>query len=146
MRLSRQLGLFLAVGPVAVACSILEPTFSEPALIIFFGDTAQISAPDSAARGAAFEVSVPTFAGGCTRTIARTETAIIGTLVVIRPYNETRRADACTDDLIILTHRVSVRFDQPGPATIRVVAEQRPFQGTGTRSGPAQVEHRVFID
>ena len=130
---------------LVVACSALEPTFPEPGLIIFYGDTADISAPASATRGVPFEVSVQTFAGGCTRAIARTETKISGTLVEIRPYNETRRASNCTDDLLILTHTASVQFDQLGSATIRVIGEQRPFQGSGTLNGPARLEHQVVV-
>jgi hypothetical protein len=145
MRRHPQLALLAVIGLLAGACSMLDPTFPEPGLVIFFGDTAQISAPDSAARGATFQVLVPTFAGGCTRTIARTETTITGMLAEIRPYNETRRADVCTDDLIILTHTASVHFDEPGLATIRVLAQQRPFQGTGARTGPAQLERQVIV-
>ena len=130
---------------LAVACSGLEPTFPEPGLIIFYADTADISAPASATRGVPFQVSVQTFAGGCTRTIAWTETKISGTVAEIRPYNETRRASNCTDDLIILMHTASVEFDQLGAATIRVIGEQRPFQGDGTRNGPAQLEHQVVV-
>ena len=145
MCLPARVGLVLLIGAGAGACSILDPTFSEPALIVFYGDTAEISAPDSVGSGATFEVSVPTFAGGCTREIARTQTTIRGTLVEVRLYNETRRANGCTDDLLILTHRVAVHFEGTGLVTIRVLGEQRPFQGTGLRTGPAQLERQVTI-
>ena len=137
---------FLTVGLVttAFACGILDPTFSEPGLIIFYGDTATIVAPDSVDRGTVFEVSVETFAGGCTRTIARTERRVLGSVLELRPVNETRRAQACTDDLLILVHRVTLRFDQPGPVTIRVVAEQRPVNSS-SRNGPAQLERVVIV-
>jgi hypothetical protein len=137
--------IILATVSLPSACAVLDPTFPEEALVIFYGDTARVSAPASATRGVAFQVSVPTFGGGCTRKIARTETNVSGALAEIRPYNETHRADVCTDDLLMLTHTVSVRFDEPGPATIRVLAVQRPFQGDGTRTGPAQIEHQLLV-
>ncbi len=130
MRLGPQLGLIPFIGSL-VSCAILDPTYSEPAIIISYGDTAQIAAPDSVARGAPFEVSVETFGGGCTRTTARTEIRITGLVAEIRPYNETRRGGACTDDILILTHRTSVQFEQSGVALVRVLAEQRPMPGTG---------------
>ena len=145
MQLQRQVAVLAVLGSLAAACSILDPTFAEPALIIFYADTAAIAAPDSATRGVPFQVSFPTFAGGCTRSAAHTRLGMSNAVAEIRPYNETRRAAACTDDLIFLTHTVSVRFDQPGSATIRVVAAQRPFQGTLLRTGPAQVERVVYI-
>ena len=124
---------------------MVHPSFPERPLIIFNGDTADVAAPATVTRGLAFAVSVSTFAGGCTRTIARTEAEVSQTLAEIRPYNETRRAEWCTRDLIILTHTAVIQFDQPGPATIRVIGEQRPFEGTGTRSGPARLERQVVV-
>lgn len=141
MRIDHQLTLLAVIPAVALACSILDPTFSVPARIIFSGDTARIAAPDLAARGASFEVSVPTFGGGCTRRIARTDVRLRGLVAQIRPYNETRRSDTCTADILFLTHVVSVHFDQLGEATIRVFGEQ----GTGARREPAQIERRVVI-
>lgn len=145
MRRLRPPALLPLMGLLALGCGIFDPSFPEPALIIFYSDTAQITAPDTAPRGATIQVSVPTFAGGCTRSVARTETTVSGSLIEIRPYNETRRGNVCTDDLLILTHTVGVRFNQSGLATIRVVAEQRPFHGAGTRTGPAAVEHHLVI-
>src|SRR5688572_9870406 len=107
----------LVAGLLASGCS-LDPTFSEPALIIFHGDTATITAPASAAVGSVFNVSVRTFGGGCTRRISRTIGNVTGTLIEISPFNETRRASACTDDLLFITHTVTVNVDQPGTATI----------------------------
>jgi len=146
MRQSPRLRFAMICLPVVVGCSsILDPTFSEPALLISFGDTAAVAAPAVVTRGLAVEVSVGTLAGGCTRTIARTETKVSGTLAEIRPYNETQRADWCTGDLIVLTHTASIRFDETGAATVRVIGEQTPFEGTGTRRGPAQLERHVVV-
>jgi hypothetical protein len=141
LRALSALGLSIASS---TACGLVDPTFEEPGLIIFYGDTAQVLAPDSVIPGVPFEVSIPTFAGGCTRTIARTEVTVIGMLAVIQPYNETRRSSGCTDDLIILTHVATVQFGQPGAASILVVGEQCPFQGSGVRTGLAVLEHRLI--
>jgi hypothetical protein len=143
-RLQRRARLF-AVLAAPAACSVVDPTFAEPALIIFYGDTAQVATPSSVTRGVPFEVSVQTFGGGCTRMIARTETDVSGAVAEIRPYNETRRSDVCTDDLLFLTHVVSIQFDHVGPVTIRVIAEQRPFGDTTTRTGPAALEYQLVV-
>jgi hypothetical protein len=136
-----------ALGAFAItvsACNLLDPSFSEPALIVFYGDTAQINAPDTVTHSTPFEISVQTFAGGCTRRVARTEQSVAGSFVEIRPYNETVRNDVCTDDLLILVHRATVRLDKPGAATIRVVAEQRPVGNVG-RNGPAELTRTIMV-
>jgi hypothetical protein len=134
---------FLPLIGSLVACAIFDPTYSEPARIIFYGDTALIMAPDTVTRGTAFEVSVETFGGGCTRSTGRTDVRITGLVLEIRPYNETRRSDVCTDDLIMLTHQAFVQFSQPGVALVRVVGAQEPTQGAGT--GSAEVTRQVVI-
>lgn len=132
--------MFLGIG--GGSCGIFDSdTVVEPALIVFYGDTSRIVAPDSVARGTTFEISVPTFAGGCTREIARTDQAVAGTVLEIRPYNVTQRAKVCTDDLLILTHTAMARIDQPGLATIRVRAKQRPPAG----DAPAELERAITV-
>lgn len=130
----------------AVACEALGPdAVDDPALIIFYGDTTEIIVPDTVARATPVEASFLTFAGGCTREIARTDLTIASNLAEVRPYNRRRKADVCTDDLLYLVHRVTLQFEQPGISTIRVVAEQRPFEGSGLDTGPAQLERDVTV-
>jgi len=133
-------------GPLVAACSLLDPTFSEPALIILGRDTAEIAAPEAVGRGLAFEVSVGTFGGGCTRIIGRTETKVSGMLAEIRPYNETWRDRVCPSNIVILRHTTSLRFDEAGVATIRIVGDQEALEGgyLGPRR-PAQLERQVLV-
>lgn len=140
--------LATAVAILASVFCCREPTsadtFDEPGLIVFYGDTTRIVAPDTALRGVPFEVSFVTFAGGCTREVARTEVQIATSVLEVRPYNRRRRAPACTDDLLFLEHRAEVQFDEAGLVTIRVVGEQR---GTSTGSGtaPARIEQSIVV-
>ena len=141
LRLSALAGA-LALG----ACQSLlgAGTVAEPALIIFYGDTSRIAAPDSVSQGATFTVRFRTFAGGCTREVARTEVRVTGPTVEIRPYNLRQEADACTSDLLFLTHEATVRLTAPGVATIRVLGEQRG--GTsGARNAPAELTRTVVV-
>lgn len=138
----RYLGLIFMVVTATASC-MDDPSFSEPGVIISYGDTSQITAPTSVGRGVPFQVSVQTFAGGCTRTIARTELKVSGGIAEIRPFNETTKADVCFLDLILLTHTVTITGDQAGTLTIRVIGEQEPVATGGT--GPAQIDRRVTV-
>jgi hypothetical protein len=132
--------LATVLGISAGACGISESdTFMEPGIIVSYGDTAGITVPDSIARGATFQVSVATFAGGCTREIARTDYTVSATLIEIRPFNRTKRSQVCWRDLLMLTHTVTVRIDEPGPAVVRIIAAQRP----PAAGAPVQVDQTI---
>ena len=138
--------LVLCTSFLAGACDILDPTYDEPAIIIpavVVDLPPNVDAPDSAARGEAFTVTVRTFGGGCIRKIARTLVFLRDQLALISPYNETRRATFCNSDLLYLEHRVALAFDRPGVATIRVIGE-RLYVGPSRRE-PAQLERQVLI-
>lgn len=108
-----------------VGCGLTGPdTHDDPAFVIFYSDTTDISAPDTVTRGTAFTVSFPTYGGGCTSRIARTDVNVAGNVGLIRPYNRTYEADACTADLRFLYHTAQFRVDTPGSFTIRVVGRQ----------------------
>lgn len=137
--------LAAAAAVLAAACRALDPTYTEPALIILRGDTATITVPDSVNRSIAFQVSVETFGGGCTRQIARTDEKVTGSLVEIRPFNETTKVDGrqlCPSDVIPLTHSITAEVKQAGPATIRVIAESRDLAG---RVQPAQIQRVITV-
>jgi hypothetical protein len=126
---------FTGVGSVA-----------EPARLVISGDTARIAAPDSVEPGAAFEVRVVTFGGGCVRDIARTEVRDASNGVEIRPYNRREEASGCTRDLLYLEHRAAVRLATPGIRTLRVLGatERRGADGRVT-AGPAELTRRVVV-
>ena len=116
----------------------------EPGLIIFYRDTASITAPDTVAANSRFEVRFPTYAGGCTRHIVRTEVTTRDHLVEIRPYNRNSGGDVCTSDLLILEHRAETYFSVAGTSIIRVVGEQRGGS-SGARNFAAQLERRIVV-
>jgi hypothetical protein len=126
----------LAACLVAVACK--ANPFGGPrddaALIIFYGDTTRITAPAVAARGESFDVTFVTFAGGCTRSVARDDVALTTGAVEIRPYDRNNGGEVCTSDLLMLEHSVRVRVDAPGSYVIRVVGHQRGGATGGTNA------------
>jgi len=117
---------------------------TEPAVIIFYGDTAAITAPDTVARGEDVAVRIRTFGGGCTRETVRADVSVTGSLAEIKPFNRTRNANACTADLLNLEHSVRVRFDVSGPAVLRVIGEQSGIS-TGGGNWPAVLERTLVV-
>lgn len=127
------------------SCAIITGgSHVEPGLIIFYRDTATITAPDTVLANARFEVRLRTFAGGCTREIARTDVTVRNQFVEIRPYNRNSGDDICTADLITLEHRAEVRIPAVGSTVIRVIGEQRGGS-SGSRNAPAQLEKGIVV-
>ena len=142
------LRLLLAGVVATTACSLADlfesPTHEVASLIIFYGDTSRLSAPDTVAPGAAFEVAFQTFGGGCTRTAARTDIDISQNIVRIAPFDRSSGDGTCPSDLLLLRHSVQVRLDVPGQASLRVVGEQRGGS-TGSTNGPAELTRHVVV-
>ena len=128
----------------AVSDAVHDDTYEERALIVYYGDTSSIVAPDTVLRGQRFTVAFQTFAGGCTRSVARTHVATSGLASVIQPYNRTTGAQVCTRDLLWLRHVAQVRIDQAGIASLRVIGEQRGAS-TGATNGPAELTKNVIV-
>jgi hypothetical protein len=116
----------------------------DAALIIFYGDTSRISAPDTVARGVSFEVSFSTFAGGCIRRVARDDVTATASTVEIRPYDHNSGGNVCTSDLLILKHTLLTRLDTPGRFVIRLIGQQRGAS-TGITNGPAELTRPVVV-
>jgi hypothetical protein len=117
----------------------------DPALVIFYGDTSRVAAPDTVARGTSFGVSFTTYGGGCTRAISHTDVTITGNVAVIRPYDRTDDGPfACPDILLLLTHSAQLNVDAPGSFTIRVIGQQRGAS-TGSANGPAEVTRLITV-
>lgn len=134
-----------ALPVVLAACRAIDDTTVDPAWIVVRGDSAAISMPDTVMRGVGFPVSVETFGGGCTRQVARTELKVTGSVVEIRPFNETIKPvgrQLCTADFLILTHSATVEIKQAGPAAIRVIADERDLAG---RVSPALIQRAITV-
>jgi len=134
----------ILIAATALACSAVEPTIVEPAVIISLSDTARIGVADTVPRGAAFQVTFESFGGGCTRSIARTDEKVTGSMVEIRPFDtftQTNGREYCPTDVLRLTHSVIVDVDQPGVATIKVVGERKG----GALKTPAQIQRTIVV-
>lgn len=148
LKIGRGFLLACAFASALTACTATDPlnprARDEASLIIFYSDTSRISAPDTVNRGTEFEISFQTFAGGCTRAIARTDTAISNNVIRIAAFDRSSGDAACTRDLLLLRHAVRVRLNVQGPATIRVVGEQRGGS-TGAVNGPAELSRQLIV-
>ena len=101
-------------------------TVAEPALIIYAGDTSEVTIPESVTRGVPFEVRIRTFGGGCTRQTGRTNVVEQGNEIVILPYNKRSVGDGvCTADIKYLIHTVRVTRDAPGELGLRIVGDRK---------------------
>lgn len=130
-----------------VACSAKRSAENGPrdvaAVIIFFGDTTRISAPDTVAVGAPIDVSFSTFAGGCTRAVARDDVTTAVGIVEIRPYDRTiggGEIAICPADLFRLEHRLHLRLEKPGRYVVRLIGMKR-----GGVFGPAELVRPLTV-
>jgi hypothetical protein len=100
-------------------------------VLIFYGDTSRIIAPDTVVRGETFDVTFSTFAGGCKRRIAYDGVLSAPGFIEIRPYDHIDGGTACTDDLILLTHALLLRVDATGKNVLRIVGQRRDGSSGG---------------
>lgn len=96
-----------------------------------------ITAPQTVRAGEAFEVTITTFGGGCERA-GGADVKVEGTTATIAVYDFTVAGPAvsCIAELKRLPRTVTLRFDQPGAAVIRVegqrVGQDAPAEGVAT--------------
>ena len=117
----------LAAGLVA-GCDALSPSDSDddlarqPAILAFGEDDAEIALPDTVAVGAPAALVVTTQGGGCIRQ-GETEVEAAPRAADVRVYDYFPRPSSelvCTADIRALAHEATLRFTQPGTATVRV--------------------------
>jgi hypothetical protein len=128
MRRSRALALraFAAlVLPLAAGCSSILGSSGWERVPGDIGNAigSPLQAPAEARQGVPFEITVTTYgSGSCTRPDGA-ETSVTGLLATVRPFDLERRGPnvACTADLRAYPRPVTLRFDEPGQATIRVI-------------------------
>jgi len=74
--------------------------------------------PETATAGVPFPVTVWTMGGGC-HDGGDTEVDVDGLSAEVTPYDYLRTgAGVCTDILLRFEHKVTVRFDAPGPGEV----------------------------
>ena len=131
-RLSAATFVILAAG-AGLACR--APTQNEIrrerqlALLGFYDDPIVVDAPVIASVSIPFDITVRTYGGGCIDQ-GDTEVSVTGLHADIRPYDHfvtyLPPRYACPDILHLSTHRATVRFEQPGTATVTVHGRVRP--------------------
>ena len=124
---SLSLTLCLAATAIAVAgCGLLTTeaaTGVSPALIVAGEDTATIPAPDTVDHGVNFTVTVATLGGGCTREAARTEYVSDTQFLQVHPFDRWSAA-SCPNDAIFIPHQITVKLNEAGARTLRIVGRE----------------------
>lgn len=125
----------LAALALAAACAALDPNrhVRELGFIEYYGTPVEVTVPATVRAGEPFAVRVVTWGGGCTQA-GETEVAVSGAAADVSPYNLTITGPdvACPDILRNLPHEVTLRFDTPGTATVRVHGRREPGAETIT--------------
>lgn len=112
-------------------------------LIRFHEDPLVLQVPGTVAVGSTFDVTVGTYASGCIEQ-GDTEVSVLGRVASVRPYDVFVTAMppyyACTRELILYTHRASLRFDEVGPATVTIYGRVQPGDSVVAVSRSVQVQ------
>lgn len=137
--------LALTTCLVAVqACGLLDPDgYNELGSIVWDGDTASITMPDTVVAGESFNIVVQTWGHGCTRRTDRAVVAVGADTVEVLPYDWHSTGVVClSDPRFPLYHDVSLRFDRPGHATVRIHGRQ--FD-EGSMTQELQLDHQLVV-
>lgn len=84
------------------------------------GTDPPIEHPATAQSGVDIPVAVMTYGDDCTW-VDRTEVAVNGLTAVVKPFDKSDVASVCADTIFSYRHMASIRFAQPGTATITVL-------------------------
>jgi hypothetical protein len=110
------------------------------------GSTNVVNAPSTVAVGEEFKFTITTFGGGCERE-GTSSTIITATGASIMVYDITSAIHPgviCTAEIKRFPHSLSLRFEKPGQALIRVWG-RRVGPDTPPVGIPAILEHRLTI-
>ena len=145
LRLVAVIGLVLLVSACPGADIFGLDAVGERAVIIYAGDTSEVTVPESVSRGEPFEVHIRTFGGGCTRETGRTHVVEREGEIIILPYNKRRTGGGvCNADIKLLTHSASLTRDQPGMLLLRIVGHRRDHS-TNFDAVAAELISRVTV-
>ncbi|HEX6371963.1 MAG TPA: hypothetical protein VF006_23770 [Longimicrobium sp.] len=103
------------------------PPMEISAYIAHPGAAPEVAAPSAARAGEPLTVQVTTYGNGC-NTAGRDEVRTRGLEadVLPRDLDHSRELIDCPDLLRVFRHTATVRFDQPGAATVRVHGRRLP--------------------
>ena len=147
------LAIFGLAAPSVIASVVVTrppPTQEARTLgVIDFGDDRTrdvVSAPNTVRVHEEFPVKITTYGGGCDREgdngviITRT-----GATVMVYDFTAATRPDViCTAVIKRLPHTVTLRFERPGEALIRIWG-RRIGVDTPPLGAPTVLEHRVMV-
>jgi len=103
--------------------------------------------PAEVMRGERFTVTIHSHEGGCVRRADRAPVSVVGRNVEISPFNRQRRGRnlACPSDVLVITHTVSVRLHEAGPATVRIHGRRNVYDPGGRTSIPVTLERHILV-
>jgi hypothetical protein len=115
----RTLAASFAAMALLGACSVLGLDDRERLGIIWppGQDHPQVVVPQTAQAGQLFTVTVTTIGGGCLR-MGPTRVRTRGMSAEVRPYDVHNGGNVCPTDVQPFEHTATLRFDQPGTATV----------------------------
>lgn len=139
-----------AIAVIAVTACQWRPAAGEervPGTIDFYQDGTRgvLMAPDTVEAGTAFPVTITTYGGGCERA-GGAEVRFAGDTATVTVYDYTRAGpppQACPDILRYMPRSVTLRFDRPGEAVLRV--RGRRIGPEAPDGIPRLLEHRIVI-
>lgn len=140
--------LIIALLALSSRCGPTEPVAPErqPGTLEYYGDSVRVHVPDTVTAGAAFEVRVTTYGGGCMQK-GETDVYVRGRTAEIRPYDyePTDSGQTCPAILVLYNHTATVTFAEPGEATVRIHGWKKPentfltvSRSTIVRPGPSR--------
>lgn len=109
----------LAAAALLAGCSVLGPDGGERPGIIEPSSRGAVTVPATAQRGQPFTITVITHGGGC---LSRgpTRVRVLGGTAEVRPFDVHSGGNVCPADVQLYEHTATLRFDEPGTATVRV--------------------------
>lgn len=117
------------------ACSddagLVPQTVLQPASLVFYGDSADVTVPDTVVLGLPIVMAARSFGGGCTG-VSQTGVVVRGTRIDVHPTVTAPHPAAdiiCPAILRVLTHPASITYNREGPVTIVVHGRRDPDGG-----------------
>lgn len=124
MTIHRLIGLSAAAAVLA-GCSVLGPDGGEQPGIIAPSSPGAVTVPAAVQRGEPFTVKMITQGGGCLSK-GPTRVRIRGATAEVRPIDGHSGGNVCPADVQMYEHTATLRFDQPGTATVRIHGRRLP--------------------
>ena|ERR1019366_699117 len=126
----------VAMCSLVAACASIVGPIDALGLGFIVNDSAQpVTVPDSVTASTDFLVSLETSGGGCNRVRNTQVTMVDSRTAEIRPYDYFPvNTPQCPANLLFIHHTATLRFGQPGTATVRLIGQYNDSTITITRT------------